>query len=88
MTAKQYNRDNREIVWLTVSYSPMARGWFIETTYPGFITPKIARKFYKVEGTHTVYMVRGFDSQDDARAFAIDYYEAKRDGIISRIRLD
>ena len=80
--------DKREIVWLTVSYSPATKGWFVETTYPGFITHAIAKAYIAVRGQSITYMVKGFDDKPDAKEFAIDYHEAKRDGFVHRLRLD
>jgi len=88
MSLHRYNADKRQVVWLTVEYSPVAGMWLITTTFPAFITRKLATEFLAIEGTRIVYMVRGFDNLIDAQAFAITYDKAKRDGIVHRFRLD
>ena len=88
MTAGQYVRDNRQVVWLTVDYSPSTGLWLIDTTDPSFVTRKLAKEFTAVEGVKIVYMVRGFNNTSDAKGFATTYHKAKQDGLIHRARLD
>lgn len=82
------DKDGRELVYLTATYSPVARGWFIEKTYPGFITKASFKTYIAIPGKDIVYMVAGFEHHEDTKQFAIDYHEAKRDGIVHRVRLD
>ncbi len=88
MTAALYEMDDRKIIWLTVDYSPSTGMWFITTTYPPFITRKLAKDFMAIEGVDIVYMVRGFDDISDAKGFAVTYHKAKEGGFINRVRLD
>lgn len=88
MMRNRHATNNRDVVWLTVTYSQTTGLWFIETTDPTFMTRTLAKEFFAVEGAHIIYMVRGFDYASDAKEFAIDYHEAKSDGFVSRIRLD
>lgn len=88
MTSEQYYQARRSVVWITADYSPSSGMWFIYTTYPAFITRKLAKEYIEIEGTRITYMVRGFDNRNEAKQFAIDYYEARRDGLVSRVRLD
>lgn len=80
--------SQREHIWLTVHYSPRTRGWFIYTTDPRFMSEAWAKEFTAIEGKDYVYMIQGFEHYEDAKEFAIDYHEAKRDGFVNRLRLD
>jgi len=88
MSGSYYNKLDREVIYLTVSYSPSDGRWYMTTTCPSFITRTLAKEFTAIEGLEIVYMVSGFNNYSDARGFAITYHKAKRDGIVHRYRLD
>ncbi len=88
MTATQYISDDRQVIWLTVDYSPPTGLWFITTTDPSLMNRNLAKEFTAVEGVDIVYMIRGFDDSSDAKGFATTYHKAKQDGIVHRARLD
>ena len=83
----EYSTHKKRRIWLDVSFSETSGAWVILPMHQPS-SSKSRREFHQIEGNDIIYCVRGFDKFWQSKGFAMTYHKAKKDGLISRVRLD